>query len=291
MKDKSTSFPPVRDRSLLSIGRYGFHEIAYRDWGHRSTQETVLCVHGLTRNSHDFDVLASRLAGDRRVVCPDLVGRGASGWLSHPSEYHLLQYNLDATVLTARLGDKTYDWIGTSLGGLMGIALAGMRKSPIRRLIVNDIAPIVPMAALRRISSYIDSDATFDDLTQVKERLRDIYQDFGPMTDHDWAHMAQHSVQETAQGSVLGHDPAIMHNFRAYWLGVHFNLWSYWEAIDCPVLILRGTESDFLTERLLSEMLSRLPHADFLEFEDVGHTPTLNHESQIGLIVDWLNNT
>lgn len=289
MKDESTTFPPVRDRTLLSIGRHGFHEIAYRDWGHHSPKRTVLCVHGLIRNSHDFDVLASRLADDRRVVCPDLVGRGASGWLSHPSEYDLSQYNLDATMLTARLGDRTFDWIGTSLGGLVGIALAGMRKSPIRRLIVNDIAPIVPMAALRRISSYIDCDATFDDLNEVEGRLRDIYQDFGPMTDDDWAHMARHSVRETAQGYALHHDPAIMYNFRAYWLSVHFNLWSYWEAIDCPVLILRGTKSDFLTERLLAEMLSRLPHADFFEFENIGHTPMLNSASQIDPVMDWLD--
>ena len=134
-----------RDETVRSIGRHGYHRIAYRDWGAPSAP-TVFCVHGLSRNSRDFDPLARVLAENHRVVCPDLVGRGRSDWLADPTDYHLLQYNLDLTVLAARIGAENFDWIGTSLGGLMGIALAGIPNSPIRRLVINDVAPEIPAA-------------------------------------------------------------------------------------------------------------------------------------------------
>jgi len=278
----------VCDRSVLSIGRYGYHRIAYRDWG-APDADPVLCIHGLTRNSHDFDPLARLLSRSRRAVCPDLPGRGKSDWLSHTSEYHLLQYNLDVTVLAARIGADHYDWVGTSLGGLMGMALAGIPNSPIRRLVINDVAPEVPTAALHRITSYINNRTHYPDLGAVERQLRLTLAPLGPMTDADWARMAETSHIKVDDGYILAFDPDILQNFRNFWLTVHFNLWRYWEKIECPVLILRGTESDFLTEHLLERMLRTLPHAELVEFDGVGHTPTLNTPSQIEPVVDWLN--
>lgn len=272
---------------MRSISHHGYHRIAYRDWGDPDAP-TVFCAHGLSRNSRDFDPLASALAATRRVVCPDLVGRGRSDWLRDPSEYHLLQYNLDMTVLAARIGADSFDWIGTSLGGLMGMALAGIPDSPIRRLVVNDVAPEVPTPALRRIPLYLGEDHRFADLDAVEAHLRTTFAPFGPMTDADWRRMTKTSVMEIDGGYRLAFDPRIVHNFRRYWLIVHFNLWRYWDQIKCPVLILRGTESDFLTPLLLERMLRRLPHAEVIEFEGVGHTPTLNAPSQIDPIAAWL---
>ncbi len=290
MKDTSSE-DPVSDRSILSIGRYGYHRVAYRDWGDPGSDDVVFCVHGLTRNSHDFDPLARVLSQDRRVVCPDLPGRGRSEWLSHASEYHLLQYNLDLTVLAARIGAERYDWVGTSLGGLMGMALAGIPNSPIRRLVINDVAPTIPTSALMRVTSYLGNRSHFPDLAALEAALRITLAPFGPMTNADWKRMAVTSSIEVEDGYILAFDPDIMQNFSKFWLTVHFNLWRYWEKIECPVLILRGTESDFLPERLRDRMLNSLPHAECIEFEGVGHTPTLNAPEQIGPLVAWLNDT
>ncbi|WP_209427916.1 alpha/beta hydrolase [Pararhodobacter sp. SW119] len=281
--------PSLREAKVRSIGRHGFHNIAYRDWGDLNAPKTAFCVHGLTRNSHDFDPLARRLAVDRRVVCPDLVGRGHSEWLPDPNDYNLLQYNIDLTVLAARVGAERYDWIGTSLGGMMGIAFAGLPNSPIRRLVVNDIAPEVPLSALWRVSEYMREDRRFDNLEEVETHLRATLAPFGPMTDADWRRMARTSSTETEAGFRLAFDPGISKNSRRTWLLVHFNLWRYWDRITCPVLILRGTESDFLTPRLLDRMCRRLPHAEVIEFDGIGHAPTLNAAEQIDPVQNWLD--
>jgi pimeloyl-ACP methyl ester carboxylesterase len=278
-----------REGWARSIGRNGYHRIAYRDWGDPTAPETAYCIHGFTRNSHDFDPLARALATSRRVVCPDLVGRGRSDWLSDPADYHLLQYNLDFTVLEARIGAEKFDWIGTSLGGLMGISLAGLPNSPIQRLVINDIAPEIPLSALRRVTQYMGASERFQDLEAVEAHLRRTLAPFGPMKDADWRRMAKTSSAETGGTYHLAFDPEIVQNFRRYWLLVHFNLWRYWEKITCPVLILRGTESDFLTRELLEKMQHRLPHAKIIEFAGVGHTPTLNAPEQIEPVVEWLD--
>jgi pimeloyl-ACP methyl ester carboxylesterase len=277
-----------RDLRVRSIGHHGFHNIAYREWGDANERKTVFCVHGLTRNSHDFDPLARVLAARRRVICPDLAGRGRSDWLAHPRDYHLIQYNLDLTVLAARIGAEKFDWIGTSLGGLMGIALAGVPNSPIRRLVINDIAPEIPVPALRRLSFYIGEDRCFPNLNALEMHLRETLASFGPMTDTDWHRMAETSSIAAKGGYCLAYDPRIAHNFRHYWLLIHANLWRYWDRITCPVLILRGANSDFLTPFLLERMLRRLPHAEVIEFEGVGHAPTLNAPDQIDPVAKWL---
>jgi pimeloyl-ACP methyl ester carboxylesterase len=276
-----------RDESVRSIGRHGYHRIAYRDWGD-SAASVVFCVHGLSRNSHDFDPLARVLAPRRRVICPDLAGRGRSDWLVDPTDYHLIQYNLDMTVLAARVGAENFDWIGTSLGGLMGIVLAGVPDSPIRRLVINDIAPEVPTGALQRLALYLGADRRFPDMKAVEAHLRETLAPFGPMTDADWRRMAETSVRKSADGYRLAYDPGIAQNFRRFWVPIHTNLWRYWDRINCPVLVLRGTKSDFLTTLLLERMIRRLPHAEVIEFEGVGHTPTLNAPDQIKPVVHWL---
>ena len=192
------------------------------------------------------------------------------------------------TVLAARVGAESFDWIGTSLGGLMGIVLAGVPNSPIRRLVINDIAPEVPTAALQRLALYLGADRRFPDLGAVEAHLRETLAPFGPMTDADWRRMAETSVRKTEDGYRLAYDPGIAQNFRRFWLPIHANLWRYWDRITCPVLILRGTRSDFLTQALLDRMVRRLPHAEVIEFDGVGHTPTLNAPRQIDPVVEWL---
>ena len=290
-KTQTSSVVKPRQGKVRGISRHGFHNIAYKDWGPTKAKDRVICVHGLTRNAHDFDALAARLATKSRVICADLPGRGDSDWLDNAADYHLLQYNVDMTVLAARFDCNRLDWIGTSLGGLIGISLAGSQRTPIRRLIINDIGPEIPYLALSRITRYAGHHKVFSSLDDVEEHLRDTLKPFGPMTDADWKRMAQTSSFEFRHGFRMHHDPGIMQNFRNYFMFTHFNLWQFWSRIKCPVLILRGAESDFLPRSLMDKMISRLPHADFIEFEGVGHTPTLNAPSQIDPVLDWLEKT
>lgn len=289
------------DAEVSSITTRGFHRIAYSDWGRAdasanglanrptASSNVVFCLHGLTRNRHDFDTLAGTLAQSRRVVCPDLAGRGKSEWLKDSVNYNLLQYNLDFTVLAARIGAPEYDVVGTSLGGLMGMSMAGIANSPIRKLVINDIGPIVPIGALRRLMAYVGDDPEFETLDELEEYLRVKLSPFAPMTDDDWQHMAKKSVRETETGFRLAFDPKIVNNFNRYWLVVHFNLWKFWKSIKCPVLVLRGEKSDFLSTQLRDSMLETLPHAEIVEFPDAGHVPTLNSVEQVQMIETWLD--
>lgn len=275
---------------VRSINPKGFHNVAYQDHGQNSDHLPVVCVHGLTRHGGDFHPLARNLSRDRRVICPDLVGRGASDWLPDPTDYHVAQYNCDLVAVMAATGCQDVAWVGTSLGGLCGITMAGMPNSPIRRLVINDVAPEVPIPALRRVSQYLSEPLRFADTDAVESHMLDVYAGFGPLNDDDWRHLARTSVYRDQDGLYAPHfDPAIGHNFRYYWMLYRFNLWSYWKRITCPILILRGTNSDFLTPELLAEMLEFQPDAQVIEFDGIGHTPMLNCPDHIDPIRDWLD--
>lgn len=281
---------PLSQRSgrVTCVSPHGFHEIAYRDWGQVESERLAICLHGVTRNGRDFDPLAAALSATHRVICPDLAGRGDSDWLCNPQDYNILQYNMDLVVLAASLNARSFDLIGTSLGGLMGIALAGLPGSPIRRLVVNDVAPEIPVAAWNRVAGYGRSEPRFSSMGDVEAHLRTTLAPFGPMTDADWTRMAENSIRQDGDAIALHYDPAVFHHFRRFSVMIAFDLWHQWDQIRCPVLILRGRNSDFLTDHLLERMCSRLPHAEVLEFDNVGHTPTLNAHVQIDPVLDWL---
>jgi pimeloyl-ACP methyl ester carboxylesterase len=281
--------PGYKTEFVTSTNSDSFHQLAYQDWGDTSSTETVFCLHGLTRNSHDFDPLARRLAKSRRVICPDTVGRGDSDWLSNPDDYHINQYNHDFTVLATKIACTKFDIIGSSLGGLMGMMLAGLKNSPVRRLIINDIAPEIPHGAKARVGSYLHVDPRFSNLEEVEAYLRQTLKPFKPMSESDWVHIATHSSRKTNADYRLAFDPDISINYVRYWSWKAFNLWNYWANITCPVLILRGKESDFLTESLLRKMLTILPKAKVIEFAGVGHMPSLKSQEQIDLILKWLD--
>src|SRR3954452_16067113 len=196
-KGPKVDFEPDRTGSFFGLSMSGFHPVAYTDWGAANTRIPVVCVHGLSRQGRDFDYLAAHLAGaGRRVVCPDLVGRGQSGRLRDPNEYALPQYCADMNALIAALDAGQVDWVGTSLGGLIGIVLAGLPGNPIRRLVINDIAPIVPSNALQRIGRYVaDMPETFATLDAAERYLREVLSPFGEVADEHWAHLTRHSVR------------------------------------------------------------------------------------------------
>ena len=279
--------------SFIALGPHGFTQVGYTAWGSADAERTVVCVHGLTRNGRDFDFLAQRLAAlAMRVVAPDLPGRGRSAPVAHAEDYGTPLYLAVAGALIAHLGVKEVDWVGTSLGGHIGMELAAQPGSPIRRLVLNDFGARVPAVALQRIGNYLRRTPTFRTLTEAEMYVREIYAPFGPLSDAQWRHLAEHSVIGESGQLRLNYDPKIVTQFsRPMYLDVA--LWRVWERVECPVLILRGENSDLLRPETVAEMKRRgiaAQHGrvESIEIPNCGHAPALMADEQVRLIEDFL---
>jgi pimeloyl-ACP methyl ester carboxylesterase len=278
----------MREGSFLSLGPNGFHRVVYSDWGDVQNQRVLVCVHGLTRNGRDFDTLANALSEDYRVVCPDVAGRGRSEWLPVKQDYGYPVYCADMAALIAHLRAESVDWLGTSMGGVIGMLLAATPGTPLRRLVINDIGPLIPKAALERIASYVGTDPRFDNMSALDAYIREIYAPFGPLTDAQWRGLVESSARTTADGDIgLSYDPGIAEPLRAAPLE-DIDLWTVWDAVQCPVLLLRGQKSDVLPAETAEEMQRRGPKTTFVELPEIGHAPALMANDQIGTIRDWL---
>ncbi len=278
----------MRSRSFLGLSPKGFHRLHYTEWGDAG-DPTVVCVHGLSQNARSFDALAEKLSATHRVVCLDVVGRGQSGWLTDSAGYTYPQYMADANALIARLGVDRVDWIGTSMGGLIGMMVAAMPGSPVRRLLLNDVGPFIPKAALERIGAYMTGEKRFADMAAFEAYLRDVYAPFGALSDEQWQHMARHGSRQNDDGTVSpSYDPGIADAFRDGPLQ-DIDLWQFWDAIACPALVLRGADSDLLGPDTADEMTRRGPQASLVEFANVGHAPALQADDQIAAVRDFLS--
>ena len=278
----------MKEKSVLCLGAAGFHRMAYTEWGAPDAARTLVCVHGLTRNGRDFDTIAAALEDGYRVICPDIVGRGRSDWLRDGTQYQNPTYLADLVTVLARAGANEVDWLGTSMGGILGMLMASMPGSPIKRLIINDVGPFLPKPALERIASYTGTAPDFDDIGVLEAYLREVHAPFGDLTDQQWRHMAEASSREVDEGKVaLAYDPAIGDNFRAGPLG-DVDMWGWWDAIHCPTLVLRGESSDLLLSEHSEEMTRRGPKAELVEITGCGHAPALMDPEQLALIRDWL---
>jgi pimeloyl-ACP methyl ester carboxylesterase len=280
------------EHCLPGLSPVGFHQIVFWDWpGPNADAPVLVAVHGLTRNGRDFDVLARALSDRFRVVCPDIVGRGKSAWLPAGALYTYPQYLADMVALVARIGPGPIDWLGTSMGGLIGMMLAAQPGGLIRRLILNDVGPFVPKAALERIASYVGQDPRFGSVAEVETYLRRVHAPFGGLTDSDWAHLAQYSTRERPEGGFgLAYDPKIAEAFRTTPIA-DVDLWPVWEAIACPALVIRGGQSDLLTAEIADEMVRRKPATRLVTFPECGHAPALMDPAQIAVIRNWLAET
>jgi pimeloyl-ACP methyl ester carboxylesterase len=277
----------MRTQELRCLGPHGFHRMTYYDWGDVANPRVVLCVHGLTRNGRDFDTLARALALQFRVVCPDVAGRGLSQWLSHKQDYGYPIYLGDMAALIARTGAEQVDWVGTSMGGLIGMMLAAQPETPIRRLVVNDIGPFVPRAALERLALYVGKAPRFATLDELERYLRMVMLPYGALTDQQWHHLATHSSRQSDDGSFgMCYDPAIAAAFGGPLQDVA--LWPTWDTILCPTLVLRGKESDLLLRATAEEMTRRGPKAQLVEFAGIGHAPALMADDQIAVVREFL---
>ena len=267
----------------------GLHHMAYVEWGDPDNPRVLVCVHGLTRIGRDFDFLAQRLCGQYRVVCPDVVGRGRSDWLPDPAGYGVPQYVGDMVTLIARLGVEQVDWFGTSMGGLIGMALAALPGTPIRRMVLNDVGPVVTNASLRRIADYVGKAPKFASLDQAEQYIRQVSAPFGPLTDEQWRHLTVHVTRPvTGGGFEMGYDPDIAKPMQAMLFLGDIELWNLYDAIRCPTLCVRGAESDLLTADTLAQMAVRGPRARTLEIAGVGHAPMFMDIAQTAPVEQFL---
>ena len=281
-----------REKVVLCANPHGLHRMAYVEWGVPDNPHVLVCVHGLARNGRDFDELARVLASDYRVLCPDIVGRGRSDWLPVDAHYVVPQYVSDMMVLIARSGAESVDWLGTSLGGLIGIAIASQSISPIGRLVLNDVGPLIRSESLQRIGNYLGRAPVFADYAAAEHYIRAVSASLGTLSDAQWRHLTDTSIRPHAGGGYeLGYDPAIGTAFRAAPLMRDIELWSYWDAITAPSLVLHGSESDLLSGDTVAEMRRRGPCAEVFEIAGVGHAPALMECSQIEAVRRFLLQT
>ena len=278
-------------RSVLCTSGSGLHRMAYREWGERDNPNVLVCVHGLSRNGRDFDTLARALAGDYRVVCPDVVGRGQSDWLTDPAHYTIQQYINDMVTLIARLDVEQVNWLGTSMGGLIGMVLASLPGTPIARLVLNDIGPVIETESIQRIGETIGRAPRFASLSEAESFVRLVSAPFGQLTDTQWCELTESSLRPGLSGGFeMRYDPAIGDAFRRV-TGMPIDLWSYYERIRCPTLVVRGAQSDLLSAETLLAMTVRGPRAQSAEVPDVGHAPMFLDAAQIELVATFLLDT
>ncbi len=283
-----------RFEEVKALGPHGFTRVGYTEWGPPDGERVVLCVHGLTRNSRDFDFLARRLAkAGMRVVAPDLPGRGRSDWVPNAADYTTPLYLAAMAAVIAKVGVEQVDWVGTSLGGHVGMEMAAVAGAPIRRLVLNDFGARVAASALQRIGGYLRIKRRFATVDELEAHLRSIHDTFGTLTDPQWHHLALHSAAKTDEGDFRQHfDPAIGRAF-SWPMMVDIGLWHVWEKVTCPTLILRGEDSDLLHASTVREMSKRGAAAEkgkvrTIEVRGCGHAPALMADYQIALIEEFL---
>jgi pimeloyl-ACP methyl ester carboxylesterase len=278
---------PVRRRLALD-GPFAPVTLGYLEWGGEGAR-TVVCVHGLTRNAHDFDALAARLAAaGARVLAFDVAGRGHSSWLRDPAGYTVPTYAGHLLAALRLLGLERVDWVGTSMGGLIGMAIAAAEASPIERLVLNDIGAVIPKTALVGIKTYLDLQPTFATFADLEAHLRVIHAPFGRLTDDQWAALARSSARHDPDGWRLRYDPAIRFAY-ADLAEDDVDLWGLWDAIDVPTFVLRGAESVVLPAQVADAMRGRGPRAVVETVAGVGHAPALLDEGQITTVARWLD--
>lgn len=277
----------MRSRFFKAQNPQGEHSIHYTEWGELGAP-VVLCVHGLTQTARSFDALAVALSTTHRVICPDVVGRGKSDWLPDPMHYGFPQYVSDMISLMAHLDVAEFDLVGTSMGGIIGMFLAVQNGTLLQRLVLNDVGPFVPRTAVERIRDYVGTDPNFPDLKAFESYLREIWAPFGDLTDTQWRHLAETSHRVTGTGLIApAYDPDIRLPLVAAPVA-DADLWSFWDMISLPTLVLRGALSDLLLPDVAAAMTKRGPNAILLEFEGVGHAPALMARDQIKSISGFL---
>ena len=287
-----TTVQEPRLKYVQCLDSRGLHRMAYWEWGDALNPRVLVCVHGLSRQGRDFDTLARAMSGEYRVVCPDVVGRGQSDHLADPMGYQIPAYVADMVTLLARLDARTVHWVGTSMGGLIGLGVASLAGSPVERLVLNDVGPVLEASAIARIGTYLGAPQRWPTMAIAAEYLAGISKGFGPHTPEQWLDLTRPMLKADGDGFKPHYDPQIALPFRAVTaegaaLG-EAALWRAYDALRCPTLLLRGAESDLLSPATAAEMTQRGPKARLVEFAGVGHAPTIVDAAQVAVVREFL---
>ena len=275
----------MREGAVRCLDPHGFHWMRYVEWGDAANPRVLVCVHGLTRNGRDFDYLAESLSDAYRVVCPDVAGRGRSDWLRDAGDYNYPVYLGDMATLIASLHAEAVDWVGTSMGGIIGMILAGLPGTPLGKLVMNDVGCHIPRRAIERIGEYVGAEPAFDSLEALEGAVR-ATSPFGELTDAQWRHLATHASKQEEGKWRFRYDPGIGRNFHAA-EPADVDLRPYWSALRGPVLVVRGESSDLLLPETLEEMLQR-PNTVSHVVPRTGHCPMLMDDTQVAVVRRFL---
>lgn len=265
------------------------HNVVYYEWGDANNPNVIFCVHGLTRNARDFDYLAAELAGTHRVIAVDIPGRGQSEWLKNPSDYNVVSYLTDIGLLFQELGLSQVTWVGTSMGAIIGMMAASQYPQAIRKMVLNDLGAFVPGAALARLGEYVGKAVRFSSRAEAEAALRLAYAPFGITREDIWQHLFTHTlVDEGSQGVRVHYDPAIGLPFNNPQAITDVDLWPVWNQVQCPVLLLRGAQSDILPRDVALAMQQSKADVTLVEIPRVGHAPTMMVPGEIVPVVEWI---
>ena len=281
-----------RLNTVQCLDTRGLHHMAYWEWGDAANPRVLVCAHGLARQGRDFDTLARSLCNDYRVVCPDVVGRGRSDALADPMGYQIPAYVADMVTLLARLNATAVHWVGTSMGGLIGLGLAALPHSPVTRLVLNDVGPTIQAEALVRIGTYLGAPVRWNTVEEAADYMLGISKGFGAHSREQWLALTRPMLKADGDGFKPHYDPNIAVPFKSITAemaaAAEAALWRGYDAITCPTLLLRGADSDLLTRGTARAMTQRGPKARLVEFAAVGHAPTLVAADQIDVVREFL---
>ena len=271
------------------LGASGYRNVHVVEWGKRRAARVIVCAHGYSGNARDFDDLARELSRDARVLCIDFAGRGESDWLASALEYHFPQFLADVDSVLTQLSIREVDWVGTSMGGLLGMLLAARPKSYVRRLVMNDVGAYVPLDALHAIGRNLAAPARFASLAEVEAHLRETHREWGELTAEQWRRLARHGARAAHGGGYAMHyDPRITRLLQPFALAPGLFFWDAWFRVRCPVLLVRGEHSRVLPEAIAETMLEVKPEAELVQVEGCGHVPSLMQPAQMATVRDFL---
>lgn len=263
-------------------------EMHVTEWGDRGNPALVMW-HGLARTGRDFDEAAAALSNRYFVLCPDTLGRGLSAWSRRgAADYTFATYGDMALAMLDHYGIDRLGWIGTSMGGLLGITLAAERlRHRLTHLVINDVGPDIPSLSAERIADYVGNPPAFDTMAEYEAWLRATYSPFGANSPQFWRRMVDTSQRRTAEGRVTVHyDPAIVSLMREN--KADLDVWGAYDAVLAPTLLLRGEHSDVLPLNVADDMVQRGPRPSLVIIPECGHAPTLADDRQIGILRDFL---
>jgi pimeloyl-ACP methyl ester carboxylesterase len=274
----------VTSNFIDCVGR----EIHYREWGDKDAP-AIIMWHGFARSAHDFDLIAGYLSDKYRIICPDTPGRGLSSWEEKSEDYNLAVYGVIVLELIKQLEVKTIRWLGTSMGGILGMGLAaGFLQDKITHLIINDVGPMITADATKRIASATKEAVSFKTFREFLDHIKNIYAPFGNLSDDEWVKLARDSVRRTDRGQYTTHfDPRITAHFEDSL--DDFDMWDIYDKIEAKTLVIRGQKSDLLEAKVAKQMTKRGPMAEFVEIEDAGHAPYLHNKEQWKIVEKFFN--